>query len=313
MTDHAPFVSKLVRKLIDKQLLVVTGKGGVGKSTIAAALAAEAARDGRRVLLASHTRIEGPHPCFGTTLSYKPVRVAENLYLARIDPRDALKEYVHRTLPLGQFYDWLLDSKAVAHFTEATPGFDDLLCLGKVYDHVAGPDAFDLVVLDAPSTGHAALMLRVPAVTCAAVATGPIHHNALKIRLLLEGTRTEVVLVALPEEMALREAQELSDHITEELDISVGALVLNRIATPLFNDSEIDALGALPEGSPALQRIARAAAERHALAVLQTRYETTLGPAAPRLRVPHVIQQQFDGPALVDRIAGHLAGRNSSG
>lgn len=309
MTDHA----SLMRNLIGKRLLIVTGKGGVGKSTIAAALAAEAARRGRRVLLASHTRIEGPHPCFGTTMSYKPVRLRENLYLSRIDARDALKEYVHRTLPLGQFYDWFLDGKAFAHFTEATPGFDDLLCLGKVYDHVTGPDAFDLVVLDAPSTGHAALMLRVPAVTCAAVATGPLHHNALKIRLLLEGSRTEVVLVALPEEMALREAQELGDHITTELDMSVAALVLNRVVPPRFDDSEIDALSALPEGSPALQRITRAARERHALAVLQARYETTFGPAAPRLRVPHIIQQQFDGPALVDRVADHLSERNPDG
>jgi anion-transporting ArsA/GET3 family ATPase len=272
----------------------VTGKGGVGKSTIASAFATEAARRGRRVLLASHTRIEGPHPCFGTTLSYKPVRLTENLYLSRIDARSALKDYVHRTLPLGQFYDWFLDSKAVAHFTEATPGFDDLMCLGKLYDHVTGPGAFDLVVLDAPSTGHAALMLRVPAVTCAAVATGPLHHNALKIRLLLEGSQTEVVLVALPEEMALREAQELSDHITTELDISVAAF-------------------ALPQGSPALQRITRAASERHALAVLQGRYEVTLGPAAPRLRVPHVIQERFDGPALVDRVADSLSERTSDG
>lgn len=309
MADYAP----LFGKLIGKRLLIVTGKGGVGKSTVAAAFAAEAARRGRRVLLASHTRIAGPHPCFGTTLSYKPVRVVDNLYLARIDPRDALKEYVHRTLPLGQFYDWFLDSKAVAHFTEATPGFDDLMCLGKIYDHVSGPDAFDLVVLDAPSTGHAALMLRVPGVTCAAVATGPLHHNALKIRLLLEGSQTEVVLVALPEEMALREAQELSAHITDELDISVGALVLNRIARPLFEDSEIDALSALSEGSPALQRIAQAARERHSLAVLQERYEATLAPVAPRLRVPYVIQEQFDGPALIDQIAAHLAGKSPDG
>ena len=307
MTDHAP----LIRYLMGKRLLIVTGKGGVGKSTVAAAFAAEAARRGRRVLLASHTRIEGPHPCFGSTMSYKPVRVTENLYLSRIDARDALKEYVHRTLPLGQFYDWFLDSKAVAHFTEATPGFDDLMCLGKLYDHVTGPDAFDLVVLDAPSTGHAALMLRVPAVTCAAVATGPLHHNALKIRLLLEGSRTEIVLVALPEEMALREAQELSDHITTELDMSVAALVLNRIAPPLFDDAEIDALNALPRGSPALRRITRAATERHALAVLQGRYEATLGPAAPRLRLPHVIQERFDGPALVVLVADYLSERTA--
>lgn len=305
MTDQAT----LTRALLGKRLLIVTGKGGVGKSAVAAALASEAARSGRRTLLACYTRIDEPHPFYDTNLTYEPTAIAEGLYLSRVEAHEALKEYVHKTLPFGALYDWFLDGKALTHFTEAAPGFDELMCLGKIYDHVEGKRPFDLVVLDAPSTGHAALLLGVPAVTAKAVGTGPLHHNALKIQLLLEGSRTEVVLVALPEEMALREAEDLGRRIDSDLNISIGALVLNRIATPLFSDAEITALDDLGSGSPGLHRMAQAARERHALVALQQRYEAAFRFLDRRLRVPHVIQTAFDGPALIERIADHLAGR----
>jgi anion-transporting ArsA/GET3 family ATPase len=299
--------SPLLRTLLNKRLLIVTGKGGVGKSAVAAALAHAAAANGRRTLLASYSRIDEPHPFFGIHMPYQPTPVVDGLHVCRIEAHEALKEYVHRTLPLGNLYDWFLDSRALAHFTEAAPGFDELMCLGKVYDHVEGSDAFDLVVLDAPATGHAALMLGVPAVTGRAVGTGPLHHNALKIQLLLESARTEVVLVALAEEMALREADEMSHRIKTEFNMSVGALVLNRITTSLFDDDEVAALTRLAPTSAALARMIDAARDRHALASLQQRYESEFSHADPRLRVPHVIQQHFDGRALVAQIADHLA------
>ena len=113
-------------------------------------------------------------------------------------------------------------------------------------------------------------------------------------------------LQALPEEMALREANELSARLKDELNLSVGALILNRITTPLFDDAEVAALDALESGSVALTRMIAAARDRHDLVTLQRRYVETIDTADPMLRVPHVIQQQFDGPALADAIAAHL-------
>jgi len=136
-----------------------------------------------------------PHPQLGRIASYDAVRVESNLDLCSVDGGSALKEYVHRTVLLPNLYDWFLNSTALKHFTEAAPGFDELMCLGKLYDLVSD-SKYDRVVFDGPATGHAALMLRVPRTTSAAVRTGPLHHNALKIQLMLENDiKTRIVIV----------------------------------------------------------------------------------------------------------------------
>ncbi len=132
-------------------------------------------------------------------------------------------------MPLANLYNWFLDSTALKHFTEAAPGFEELMCLGKLYDLVTD-SKYDLVVFDAPSTGHAALMLRVPRTTGAAVRTGPLHHNALKIQLMLENDmQTRIVIVALAEEMAIREALELANVVRGELAMHLGPMIVNRV------------------------------------------------------------------------------------
>ena len=97
---------------------------------------------------------------------------------------------------LPGLYDWFLDSTALKHFTEAAPGFEELMCLGKIYDLVSD-SKYDRVVFDGPATGHAALMLRVPRTTGAAVRTGPLHHNALKIQLMLENDMTTRIVIVV--------------------------------------------------------------------------------------------------------------------
>ena len=145
-------------------------------------------------------------------------------------------------MPLPSLYDWFLDSTALKHFTEAAPGFDELMCLGKLYDLVSD-SKYDLIVFDGPATGHAALMLRVPRTTGAAVRTGPLHHNALKIQLMLENdVKTRIVIVALAEEMAVREASDLATYVSGDLAMHLGPMIVNRVTQQLFESDEIDAL-----------------------------------------------------------------------
>jgi anion-transporting ArsA/GET3 family ATPase len=210
-------------------------------------------------------------------------------------------------MPVSALYDWVLTSKALRHFTEAAPGFEELMSLGKIYDYVS-TGHFDHIVLDAPATGHAKLLLRVPRVTAEAVKTGPLHHNALKIQLLLENdTRTKLVLVALPEEMALREAWELSSYAKNALGINTGPIIVNRVRPQLFTDNEVRALSSL-DGAIVLQRMRAAALARHELAGVQQRaISDLLGNDVEPLQIPHVIQTTYDGNALTDDIGGHLA------
>jgi anion-transporting ArsA/GET3 family ATPase len=291
---------------IHQRLLFVTGKGGVGKSAVATALATASARGGRRTLLVVLQQPGTPHPQLGLNAGYKPLAVEANLDLCSVDGRSALKEYVHRTLPMAGLYDWFLDSRATTHFIDAAPGFEELMCLGKLYDLVTASD-YALIVFDAPATGHAALMLRVPRTTGAAVRSGPLHNNALKIQKLLEdGERTAVIVVALAEEMAVRESLDLSDQVGE-LGITVGPTIANRVTPQLFSAVEIDALSRLPNPSPTLQRMVKTAAARFQRASAEAQHLTTLRSARPWLvEVPQFVMARHDGGALIDAMVANV-------
>jgi anion-transporting ArsA/GET3 family ATPase len=294
---------------LSQRLLLVTGKGGVGKSAVATALATDAARGGRRVLLVVQQPEPAAHPQLAVTPGYAPRNVAPNLDLCSVDGHSALKEYVHRAMPAAALYDWFLDGRAMRHFTAAAPGFDELMCLGKLYDLVT-ESAYQLVIFDAPATGHAALMLTVPRTTASAVRSGPLHHNAVKIQRLLEDqSRTCVIAVTLAEEMAVREALELTAKIGSELGIGVGPIIVNRTTPQLFAAAEIDALQALHGGSTALTRMITAATARFGRARVEAEHIAVL--AAQRdwlVNVPHVVLARHDGAALIDGMAEALHG-----
>ena len=289
------------------KLLFVTGKGGVGKSAVSTALAAGAARAQRRTLLVVQQQADLRHPQLGISAAYQPVEVEPNLDLCSVDGRSALKEYVHRTAPLGTLYNWILDSTALKHFTEAAPGFDELMCLGKLYNLVTD-SKYDLIVFDGPATGHAALMLRVPRTIGTAVRTGPLHTNALKIQMLLENAAlTRIVIVALAEEMAVREALDLARLVTVELAMHLGPLIANRVTPQLFDRAEIDALTALPDASPMIGRLARAAAARFERASVEARHVASLRGERPWLvEVPQIVLARHDPATLIDGIVASL-------
>jgi anion-transporting ArsA/GET3 family ATPase len=293
--------------LIRQQLLFVTGKGGVGKSAVATAFATAAARAGRRSLLVVQQPPGTVHPQLGLAPGYRPANVETNLDLCNIDGRSALKEYVQRSMPMHTLYDWFLDTRAIKHFTEAAPGFDELMCLGKLYDLVTESD-YALVVFDAPATGHAALMLRVPRTTAAAVRSGPLHTNAVKIQRLLEDhVRSCVIVVALAEEMAVREALELSRYVDGELGIAVGPTIVNRVTSQLFTAAEIAALSSLPDPSAALARMTRAAEARFARAAVEAQHIESLRAERPWLTdVPNIVLARHDGAALIDGMVARL-------
>jgi len=289
------------------KLLFVTGKGGVGKSAVATALATRAARAQQRTLLVVQQPADLLHPQLGIAAAYQPVEVEPNLDLCSVDGRSALKEYVHRTAPLGALYNWILDSAALRHFTEAAPGFDELMCLGKLYNLVTD-SKYDRIVFDGPATGHAALMLRVPRTIGTAVRTGPLHHNALKIQTLLENPAlTRIVIVSLAEEMAVHEALELARVVTVELAMHLGPLIANRVTQQLFDVTEIEALAALPDASPMIGRLARAAAARFERASVEASLVASLRGERPWLiEVPQIVLARHDQAALVDGIVASL-------
>ena len=236
-----------IEALLARRLLLVTGKGGVGRSVVSAALALAALRRGQRVLLleanpGAQARAEalldrGP---VGTGLTDLEPR----LWAASMDPRAALREYITLKFRFRFVYDRAFDNRFARAFLRAVPGMDDLLLLGKALHHVRERDRrtraprFDLVVLDAPATGHGVPFLKLPQVILEAVRVGPMRKEALWMQGLLEDPAiTAMVLVALPEELPARETIELHRLARKELRLSQGALVINRMLPPPFPDA----------------------------------------------------------------------------
>jgi anion-transporting ArsA/GET3 family ATPase len=245
-----------------ERLIVVSGKGGVGKTVIASAIADLCAREGNTVLVSFDGQTER-HPLFDVPLSYEPQEAANNLSVMKVDAFAAIREYVRRKVPFSAMYDTFLKSRMFRDFAEAAPGFEELMCLGKLYD-LATDSEFTKVVFDAPATGHLKTLVDVPSATLKAVLIGPLNHNARKIQdLLMNPERTRVVLATLAEEMAVREALELEAFL-DDRRMGVGPMIVNQCVSSRFGADEIEALATITDPGPALEvaiDVARAESE----------------------------------------------------
>jgi anion-transporting ArsA/GET3 family ATPase len=219
--------------LFDRRLLLVAGKGGVGRTTVAAALARAATRAGKRVLLAqthAPARLErflGSSQAIGPTVTV----IDDRLSAVNMTPQVALHEYGVLLLRYEPLYRAVFENKPMRSFLGAFPGLDYWTMLGKAWWHTTelenGRAKYDLVVLDGPASGHAVAMLRIPEAVARAMPKGPLARDALQARaLLLDPARTAAVIVTLPEELPARETVLLARDL-RGLGIPLGPLVVN--------------------------------------------------------------------------------------
>jgi anion-transporting ArsA/GET3 family ATPase len=219
---------------LDRRLILVLGKGGVGRSTVAAAIAARCAADGRKTLLYETSANDrfGDYfqkPAVGTELS----QLAPNLWGVNATPASALAEYGLMILRWQSVYEMVFENRVSKAFLRAIPGLDDYALLGKVWFHTAeekrGKPVWDTVVFDMPASGHSVSMLRVPWVIVETVPEGPLTRDARTIKeLLCDPARTSTVIVTIAEEMPVNEAVELEGKLTA-LGIVPQHLVVNQI------------------------------------------------------------------------------------
>src|ERR1700742_4532275 len=242
--------------LLDKPLLVVTGKGGVGKSTVAAALGMAAAARGLRTIVAEVAARDDVSRVLsggGRVPTFVERDLGEGLHHISIDPESALEEYVHDQLPRG-VSDLLASSRLFAYLVAATPGLRELLTVGKVWE-LAQPDRrtpgahpYDLVILDAPATGHGVAVLTAPGTFASAARMGPVARQGGKMHAMLaDADRTAIVAVATPEEMPVNETLALRDALADEpLRQQLAAVVVNGVMPQRFRGAEVAALDAAP-------------------------------------------------------------------
>src|SRR5512135_2993992 len=243
--------------LDDRRFLIVTGKGGVGKTTVCAAEALALAHKGKRVLITLCNAKERLSTMFGSELIGPEVKnVAPNVWAVNMDPDTALAEYGLMTLKSKALFKLLFDNKYVRSFFRAVPGMQEWALLGKAWWHTTetrddGTARYDVVILDAPATGHGLDMLRVPKVILDVVPPGLLRRDAERAWSLFQDPETcAVVLVTLPEEMPTTETIELAQALRKELGLPIGKIVVNCVLPPLFSIDERSALEAAGAGQP---------------------------------------------------------------
>jgi anion-transporting ArsA/GET3 family ATPase len=257
-----------MRDLLTKPLLVVTGKGGVGKSTVAAALGMAAVARGLRTIVAEVSARDDVSRALGDAGAETFVErdLGEGLHHISIDPESALEEYVKDQLPRG-VSDLLASSRMFSYLVAATPGLRELLTVGKVWE-LAQPDRrtpgahpYDLVILDAPATGHGVAVLTAPGTFADAARMGPVARQGGIIHgMLADPEQTGIIAVARPEEMPVNETLTLRDTLAAELGQPLAAVVVNGVLPSRFRAADVAALEAAPPARAV--RAARAEAAR---------------------------------------------------
>jgi anion-transporting ArsA/GET3 family ATPase len=295
-------------------LIFVTGKGGVGKSTISIVLGLLAARRGLRTIvveLASQDHIQQTFEQSSQT--FEEVRLGEHLYTISVDPQNAMEEYLKvKTGTVGQM---LGSSRLFAAFAMATPGMRELLSIGKVWElaqlerRTRGADVYDLVIVDSPAAGHGMGILRTPSTFAEIARVGPIAHQARTIAATIADREfTAVVVAAAAEEMPINETLWLRDALAAD-HLPLDAVIVNALYPVRFPATERRRLEAARRraGTPlaaaalraALSQQSRSQSQREQLARLRDGLE--LEP----LELPYLFAEQI-GPAELEQLADAL-------
>ena len=299
--------------LLDRTLIYVTGKGGVGKTTVAAAIGMAAARAGKRTIVcevAEQDRMSRAFTREGVNAEAES-QLAENLWATTISPQRALEEWLGRQVG-GGLVKTLTRSSAFQYFVAAAPGAKELITIAKVWETAQlerwdkRSRTYDLVIVDAPASGHGIAMLKTPQTFGDIARVGPVRRQALKIRgMLSDPARTGYVAVALPEEMPVNETIELGSRLEEAVGLGLDAVVVNALFPERFKIAEAERLRAL-DGEPAIE----AALAEHDRAHSQRNHLRRLRRAvdAHVYTLPYLFEDRL-GPPEWERLGAALAAR----
>ncbi len=317
-------IFRSVRNLFDRHLIFVTGKGGVGKSTVAAALGLLAARSGLRTIIAelsAQDRIQRIFECHGEP--FEEVELGPDLFTISIDPQSAMEEYLR--LRIGALGHALSSSRLFHAFAMATPGMRELLSIGKVWELSQAErrshegDVYDLVIVDAPATGHGVAILKTPKTFADIARVGPIAHQGRTIATTIaDRDFTGLLAVATAEEMPVNETLAMRDALARE-ELALDMLVVNAVYPSRFDDADLGPLTeALEHSNGSLPRAALAAAvSEHARAEVQREQLERLadGMEMDLLTLPYLFSERLgrsEIELLADVLEAELGDRESA-
>lgn len=300
-----------MKRLLPLRAVLVTGKGGVGKTTVAASLARFAAARGKRALVCEMAGEPGAASALGDALGLdalddQPVHVAENLRALVLSPTLGHQRFLRDVLPIRLLADAAMRSAAIRRFLLAAPTFPEMGVLYRLLDLVRatrrdGTFEHEMIIVDLPATGHALALAQIPASLLRVIPTGPIAAAVREgLEFLMDPQRTGSVVVTLPETLPVSEAIELVRGI-EQHQIPLAQVFVNRVPFDPFTEEEHDAVRTILDDQPptlgerTLERIDRA--------------RVSLARLAREVRVPIVALQDvwLDGPRLPEEMASLMA------
>ena len=307
--------------LLNRQLLFVTGKGGVGKTTVAAAIAQLAAQQGKRTLVCEMDAKGALAASFDCSpFPYAPRQIDTNLYGMAMNTEDSLREYlklfvripfVGRIGPLARTFDFVAD---------AAPGVKEILAIGKLCYEVRERN-YDMVVVDAEASGHIVSQIGAPRVISELVQVGLVREQTKWMLDILEDPAvTGLVTVTTPEEMPVNETVDLLERVRQQTQVDVAGIIVNRVLPALFGTRETQVFDQL--FSAEAQRILAGAAGRMVTAVMDAarmnesrrrvgaghldRLRDELAPDTPMLYIPELFTRAV-GRRVVSQVVAALA------
>jgi anion-transporting ArsA/GET3 family ATPase len=236
------------RHLLDRKLVFVTGKGGVGKTTIAAALAAHASHQGKRVLVCEVDAKGNLADFFESKpMRWEPQEVAPGLFAMAMQTEESLKEYLKLQLKLPLLARVGPLARSLDFVATAAPGVKEILTVGKLCYEVR-EQHYDLVVVDAAATGHVVAQLGAPEAIGELVKVGIVQDQTRWMHeILADPSATGAVIVSAPEEMPVSETLELAERLQRETSVDLAAVVVNKVLPELFGRREEEIFRGLRE------------------------------------------------------------------
>jgi anion-transporting ArsA/GET3 family ATPase len=305
-----------VPELLNRRLLFVTGKGGVGKTTVAAALGLLSSQHGRRTLVCEvepKGDLGAAYECGPTPFQGR--RVTANLTAMSMDTEAGLREYLHQVIRVPVVGRVGPAARAFDFVATAAPGIREILTIGKLCNEVR-ENRYDLVVADAAATGHVVGQLAAPTGINELVRVGVVRQQTdWMLEILHDEEQTGVVLVTTPEEMPVSEAIDLAERIDQETPVALACVIANRVLPELFGRGEEEVFERL-SGAGEIARLAADldarqedvgsvfSAARLAVTIRRDgsahldRLRTALGEKAPLLYLPYLFTRAYGMRAI---------------
>jgi anion-transporting ArsA/GET3 family ATPase len=244
--------------ILNKRVIFVAGKGGAGKTTVTAALAMAAASHNKNVLVVETNEYESLSSLFGEIkFTEKPSRLDSNIWGVRIDPKIVLEQYIQKYVTVPFVAYQIIQSRIFEHLAVAVPGLKEVMTLSEIwrFEQKRNPKTktplYDLILIDAPATGHGLSLLRVPSTLSSMLQTGPMAEQTRWVEdMLQDSTRTCLILLAIPEELPVNEALEFERKAENDLNMSVAAIIVNMVYPEIFNLNEVLAIERMNHSKP---------------------------------------------------------------